>query len=128
MSFLKKLKNFFAPKWEPLVCRPADIIDLFRQDIATGAPLEDLTVEINGKPHHIGISSDYDRGRFFDTYFFFDDQCFRTLDGFVEKCTVDGVRFMSLETVTILSENLDSGDPRNSVLLSQREIKTVDSE
>lgn len=123
MSFMTKLKNFFAPKWEPLVCRPSDIIDLFRQDVAIGAPLEELLVEINGKPHRIGISSDYDRGKFKDTYFFFDDQAFHTLEGMTEKCTVDGVPFMSLETVKILRENLDSGDPRNSVLLSQREIK-----
>lgn len=123
MPFLDKLKGFFAPKWEPLVCRPADIIDLFRQDIATGAPLEDLTVEINGRLHHVGISSQYEGGRYSDTYFFFDDQCFRTPDGFAEKCTVDGELFTELETVKILRENLDSGDPRNSVLLSQREIK-----
>lgn len=124
MSFIDKLKGFFAPKWDPLVCRPVDIIDLFRQDIATGAPLEDLTVEINGKPHHVGVSSQYDRSRgYHDTYFFFDDQCFRTLEGFIEKCTVDGGLFSALETVTIICENLDSGDPRNSVLLSQREIK-----
>ena len=124
MPFLDKLKNLFAPKWEPLVCRPADIIDLFRQDVAMGAPLEDLTVEINGTLHHVGISSQYDGSRgYCDTYFFFDDQCFRTLDGFSEKCTVDGELFAALETVKILRENLDSGDPRNSVLLSQREIK-----
>ncbi len=124
MPFLEKIKNFFAPKWEPLVCRPADIIDLFRQDIATNAPLEDLTVEINGKPHHVGISSEYDRSKgFSDTYFFFDDQCFKTLEGFVKKASVDGVLFSELETIKILRENLDSGDPRNSVLLSQREIK-----
>lgn len=123
MSFFDKVKNFFAPKWEPLVCRPADIIDLFRQDVFIDAPLEDLTVEINGKPHHVGISSDYDKGRFFDTYFFLDDQCFKTLEGFVKKASVDGVLFSELETIKILRENLDSGDPRNSVLLSQREIK-----
>lgn len=123
MPFLEKLRNFFAPKWEPLVCRPADIIDLFKQDIATNAPLEDLTVEINGKPHQVGISSDYDKGVFFDTYFFLDDQCFKTLEGFVNKASVDGVLFSELETIKILRENLDSGDPRNSVLLSQREIK-----
>lgn len=123
MSVFDKMKSFFAPKWEPLVCRPADIIDLFRQDISTDAPLEDLTVEINGKPHHVGISSDYDKGRFFDTYFFLDDQCFKTLEGFVKKASVDGVLFSELETIKILRENLDSGDPRNSVLLSQREIK-----
>lgn len=124
MSVFDKIKYFFAPKWEPLVCRPADIIDLFRQDIAAGAPLEDLTIEINGKTHNVGISSDYDRqGGFSETYFFFDDQCFRTLEGFAEKCAVDGVLFSELETIKILRENLDSGDPRNSVLLSQREIK-----
>lgn len=124
MSFLDKFKGLFSPKWEPLVCRPADIIDLFRQDVAAGAPLEDLTVEIHGKLHHVGISSQYDTGRgYYDTYFFFDDQCFRTLDGFVQKCSVDGGLFAELDTVKILRENLDSGDPRNSVLLSQREIK-----
>ena len=123
MSFTEKIKSLFAPKWEPLVCRPADIIDLFRQDVAAGAPLEDLTVEINGKPHHVGISSQYDSGRYHDTYFFFDDQCFRTLEGFAKKCTVDGELFAALDTVKILRENLDSGDPRSSVLLSQREIK-----
>ena len=124
MPFLEKLKSLFAPKWEPLVCRPADIIDLFRQDVAMGAPLEDLTVEINGIPHRVGVSSQYDGSRgYYDTYFFFDDQCFRTLEGFTEKCAVDGGLFAALETVKILRENLDSGDPRNSVLLSQREIK-----
>lgn len=123
MSVFKKIKSLFAPKWEPLVCRPADIIDLFRQDVTIDAPLEDLTVEINGKPHHVGISSDYDKERFFDTYFFLDDQCFKTLEGFVKKASVDGVLFSELETIKILNENLDSGDPRNSVLLSQREIK-----
>ncbi len=124
MSIFDKMKTLFAPKWEPLVCRPTDILDLFRQDIAAGAPLEDLTVEINGKPHHVGISSEYDRqGGFSETYFFLDDQCFRTLEGFEGKCSVDGVLFCDLETVKILRENLDSGDPRNSVLLSQREIK-----
>lgn len=112
------------PKWQPLVCRPADIIDLFKQDIAAGAPLEDLTVEINGKPHHVGISSEFDMKKgFSETYFFFDDQCFRTLEGFSGKCAVDGGLFSELETIKILRENLDSGDPRNSVLLSQREIK-----
>ena len=124
MSFVDKLKGLFALKWEPLVCRPADIIDLFRQDVAAGAPLEDFTVEINGALHHVGISSQYDRSRgYYDTYFFFDDQCFRTLEGFTEKCAVDGGFFAALETVKIIRENLDSGDPRNSVLLSQREIK-----
>ena len=123
MPFFEKLKNFFAPKWEPLVCRPADIIDLFAQDIAIGAPLEDLSVEINGKPHRVGISSEYNNGVFSETYFFFDDQCFRTLEGFAEKCVADGVLFTELETIKILRENLDSGDPHNSVLLSQREIK-----
>lgn len=125
MPFIDKLKGLFAPKWEPLLCRPADIIDLFRQDIASGAPLEDLTVEIDGKPHHVGISSQYDISRgYYDTYFFFDDQCFRTLEGFSEKCSVqDGRLFTELDAVKILRENLDSGDPRNSVLLSQRELK-----
>lgn len=123
MSVFDKIKNAFRPKWEPLVCRPADIIDLFKQDIAIGAPLEDLTVEINGKPHNVGISSDYDKGRFFDTYFFLDDQCFKTLEGFVKKASVDSVLFSELETVKVLRENLNCGDPRNSVLLSQREIK-----
>lgn len=113
------------PKWEPLVCRPADIIELFRQDIAINAPLEDFTIEVNGKPHNIGISSEYDSRKrvYSDIYFFLDEQCFRTLDGFAEKASVDGALFSELETVKILRENLDSGDPRNSVLLSQREIK-----
>lgn len=124
MSFFGKIKQLFAPKWEPLVCRPADIIDLFRQDIAINAPLEDFTVEINGKPHHIGISSDFDHAEgYSDIYFYLDDQCFRTLEGFEAKANADGVLFKDLETIKILRENLDSGDPRNYVLLSQREIK-----
>lgn len=115
------------PKWEPLVCRPADIIELFGQDIAINAPLEDFTIEVNGKPHNIGISSEYENKHgkpvYSDIYFYLDDQRFRTLEGFAAKASVDGVLFSELETVTILRENLDSGDPRNSVLLSQREIK-----
>lgn len=124
MSVFGKIKNLFAPKWEPLVCRPADMIDLFGQDIAINAPLEDFTVEINGKPHHIGISSEYDnREGYSDIYFYLDDQCFRTLEDFEENAIADGVLFKDLETIKILRENLDSGDPRNYVLLAQREIK-----
>ncbi len=124
MSVFGKIKNIFAPKWEPLMCRPSDIIDLFRQDVAINAPLEDFTVEINGKPHHIGISSEYDsRAGYSDIYFYLDDQCFRTLEGFEEKASADGVLFIGLETVKILRENLNGGDPRDYVLLAQREIK-----
>ena len=77
------------PKWEPLVCRPKDIIELFRQDIAINAPLEDFTIEINGKPHNVGISSEYDSRKcvYSNTYFFLDDQCFRTLEGFAAKAS-----------------------------------------
>lgn len=125
MSFFGKIKSFFAPKWEPLVCRPKDIIDLFRQDVAIGALLEDLTIEVNGKPHNIGISSEFDSRAqtCSNVVFFLDELEFPTLDEFAQNARIDSVLFTELETVKILSENLDSGDPRNSVLLSQREIK-----
>ncbi len=120
MSIFKR-----KPKWQPLVCRPTDIIELFRQDIAIDAPLEDLTIEINGKPHNIGISSEYDSRKcvYSEVCFYLDDQFFRTLEGFAAKCCVDGVLFSEMKTITILRENLNSGDPRNYVLLAQREMK-----
>lgn len=113
------------PKWEPLICRPSDIIELFGRDIAINAPLEDFTIEVNGKPHNIGISAEYDSRKrvYSDIYFYLDEQCFKTLEGFAAKASVDGALFSELETIKILRENLDSGDPRNSVLLAQREIK-----
>lgn len=121
MSMFSKRK----PKWQPLICRPADIVELIAQYVSIDAPLLTLNIEISGKPHKIGVTSDYDsrKKKSFDIEFYFDDQTFRTLDEFRGNALVDGILFTSLETVSIVSSN-ELGDPRNDPFLAAREIAT----
>lgn len=124
MSILSKIKNIFAPRYEPLVCKPADVFELIRECVDINAPLCRLVVEINGKPHKIGVTCDYNSRtkQIFDIAFYFDDNEFPTLEKLIEKAETEGVRVAAIETITVL-EDEDSGDPRNNVLLSDREIK-----
>lgn len=124
MSIFSKIKNVFAPRCEPLVCKPADVFELIRECVDINAPLCRLVVEINGKPHKIGVTCDYNSRtkEIFDIAFYFDDNEFPTLEKLIEKAETEGVRVAAIETITVL-EDEDSGDPRNNVLLSDREIK-----
>lgn len=124
MSIFSRIKNAVKPHYEPLVCKPLDIIDLFEECVSIDAPLCSLIIEIHGKPHKIGVTSDYDSRtkEHFDIAFYFDDAEFSALAELSEKAMVDGTRFVELETVTVL-EDKESGDPRNNTLLEKREIK-----
>lgn len=124
MGIFSKLKATLNPHYEPLVCKPADIFDLIREGVEINAPLVNLVVEINGKQHKIGVTSDYDRcaNKFFDIAYFLDDSEFTTLEELIEKAEIDFKRFAELETVTVL-EDTEAGDPRNYTLLEKREIK-----
>lgn len=124
MSVFSKIKSVFNPHYEPLICKPADIFELIRECVDINAPLCRLVIEIRGKQHKIGVISDYDSRtkEYFDIAFYFDDSEFSTLDKLIQKAEADEVRVAELETITVLKDE-DSGDPRNNVLLSDREIK-----
>lgn len=124
MSLFSKIKNVFDPHYEPLVCKPADIFELFRECVEFDALLCRLVVEINGKQHKIGVTSDYNSrtGEFFDIAFYLDDSEFPTLEALINNAEIDGFRVAEFKTITVL-EDEDSGDPRNNVLLADREIK-----
>lgn len=119
MSIFGKRK----PNRHPLMCRPGDIVELIAQYVSIDAPLLTLNVEINGKPHRVGVTSDFDSRtkKSFDIEYYLDDQTFKTLDEFRENAGVDGVLFTSLETVSIISSD-ELGDPRNDPFLAEREI------
>lgn len=124
MSVFSKIKNVFAPKHEPLVCKPSGVFELIRQCVDINAPPCGLVVEINGKTHKIGVASDYDSrtDKYFDVEFYFDDMEFASLPELIEKAQTDNVRVAELGTITVL-EDEDGGDPRNNALLAEREIK-----
>lgn len=121
MSIFGKRK----PKWEPLMCRPADIVEIIKQYVSIDAPLLTLNIEIYGKPHKIGVTSDYDSRKkiSFNIKYYFDEQSFTTIDELRENACVDGVLFTKLETVLITSGE-EFGDPRNDPFLAAREIVT----
>lgn len=121
MSIFGKRK----PKWEPLMCRPADIVEIIKQYVSIDAPLLTLNIEIYGKPHKIGVTSDYDSRKkiSFNIKYYFDEQSFTTIDELRENACVDGVLFTKLETVLITSGE-ELGDPRNDPFLAAREIVT----
>lgn len=111
------------PKWEPLVCKPQDIVDLIQECLDVDAPLCRLIVENNGVQHKVGGTSDYDNQiGFFDSMFYLDGQEFKTLDDFCRNALMDGMCFMEYETIRILKDK-DAGDPRCNLLLEKREMK-----
>lgn len=119
MRIFHKLRT---PRWQPLVCRPVDMVDLFQELISIDAPVADLLIEYEGMEHKVGISSDYSREKgFFDTDIYFDEQHFTSIEEFASGCMVGGIPLMDLETVRIIRD-LESGDPRNYTLLKKREI------
>lgn len=124
MSVFSKIKSVFNPHYEPLLCKPADIFELIRECVDINAPLCRLVIEIHGKQHKIGVISDYDSRtkEYFDIAFYFDDSEFSTLEELIEKAGTDGVCVAELEMITVLKDE-DSGDPRNNVLLADRERK-----
>lgn len=114
MSLFRRLN----PKYQPLLCRPNDLLDLFQQGLDMDAPVVNLVVEYAGMPHKLGMTSDYNRRRgFFDTVYYFDSQTFPTM----EELTAQ-VPIFRMSTVLVLKDE-DVGDPRGNVLLAGREIK-----
>ena len=119
-----KFSEIFKKKsFSPLVCRPADMIDFFRECLKIDAPEASFEIEYENQVYPLGISSDYtSQNGFFDTKIYLDTQEFDTLEDFCRNARLQNQLFMSLETVTILRD-LDYGDPRNNTLLEQRELR-----
>lgn len=115
-------QRIFSKNWEPLICKPNDIIDLFKQGLEIDAPICELIIEYNEQKHEIGMSADYSRERgFFDIDFYLDEQHFSTLDELCENARIDGVRFVDIDIIKVL-EDKEIGNPRGNVLLKEREI------
>lgn len=116
-------KKLFAPKWEPLVCRPDAVIELFGECLAIDAPISELEIEYDGKKYNVGMTADYSREKgYFDLDYYLDGQHFRTLEEFMAGSMLDGIPFVDAEQIKVL-KNKESGDPRSNVLLQKREIR-----
>ena len=131
-------QRLFARNWEPLICKPDDIIDLFKEALeidvsvtvkgyAVEYDVRDVTVsglviEYNGQKHEIGVSADYSSQRgFFDIDFYLDEQHFFTLDELCTNARIDGVLFAGMDIIKVLEEK-EIGNPRGNILLKKREI------
>lgn len=120
----KKIRQFIAPKWRPLSCRPDDIIALFRENISINAPMARFIVEYNGTRHRLGMDAEYERGQWSNISFYIDSTRFATLDEFCRSCAIEGEKFTEMEYITVL-EDEDSGDPRNNKLLTRKVNRSV---
>lgn len=119
MNLFQKL---FSKNWEPLLCRPDDIIGLFKECLDIDAPIAEFIIEYKKQKHHIGMTADYSRQKgFFDIEFYLDEQHFLTLEDFCVGSMIDGVRFLDVDTIKIL-EDIELGDPRNNTFLQKHEI------
>lgn len=119
MNLFKKL---FSKNWEPLVCKPDDLIGLLKECLDIDAPISEFVIEYKEQKHDIGMTADYSRQKgFFDIDFYLDEQHFLTLDEFCANAMIDGIRFLDLDTVKVL-EDKEFGDPRNNIFLEKREI------
>lgn len=131
-------QRLFARNWEPLICKPDDIIDLFEEALeidvsvtvkgyvveydAHDVLVSGLVIEYNGQRHEIGVSADYSSQRgFFDIDFYLDEQHFLTLDDLCTNARIDGVLFADIDIIKVL-EDKEIGNPRGNVLLRKREI------
>lgn len=133
-------QRLFAKNWEPLICKPDDIIDLFKEALeidvlsvrgVRGSVIEydehdvlisGLVIEYNVQKHEIGVSADYRSPRgFFDIDFYLDEQHFLTLDELCENARIDDIRFVDIDIIKVL-EDKEIGNPRGNVLLKEREI------
>lgn len=110
-------------RWKPLRCMPGDIVDLMRECERIEAPIVSLEVEYDGMRQHVGMSSDFERGRgFFDTVWYVDDDEYPSLDAFLADATLSGRRFSDISEPVQVIRDLEIGDPRGNVLLAQREL------
>lgn len=117
-------KRLFSKNWEPLRCRPGAIIELFEECLRIDAPISEFVIEYDGRTHEVGMTAAYERRRgFFDIDFYVDGQHFPTLDEFCENGKIDGVLFQDLDEIRVLEDKAMGGDPRNNILLEDREIK-----
>ncbi len=134
-------QRLFSRNWEPLICKPNDIIDLFKEALeidvlsvrgVRGSVIEydvhdflisGLVIEYNEQKHEIGVSADYRSPRgFFNYTFYLDEQHFLTLDELCENARIDDVRFVDIDIIKVLADK-EIGNPRGNVLLKKREIK-----
>ena len=111
-------------KWDPLVCRPQDIIDLCEECISIDAPELKLFFDYNGETHTVGISSYLSNPVASPTNirYYLDADEFMTIEDFKKSATINGTHFMDLEYVTVTEDEL-TGDPHYVRLLKAREIK-----
>lgn len=110
-------------RWKPLRCMPGDIVDLMRECERIEAPIVSLEVEYDGMRQHVGMTSDFERGRgFFDTVWYVDDDEYPSLDAFLADATLSGRRFSDISEPVQVIRDLEIGDPRGNVLLAQREL------
>ena len=110
-------------RWKPLRCMPGDIVDLMRECERIEAPVVSLEVEYDGMRQHVGMTSDFERGRgFFDTVWYVDDDEYPSLDAFLADATLSGRRFSDISEPVQVIRDLEIGDPRGNVLLAQHEL------
>lgn len=114
--FKNLFKQFIAPKWRPLSCRPEEIIDIFREGMSMDAPMARFVVEHKGIRHRLGMDAEYKQGKWSNVSFYLDETRYDTLEDFCLYCVIDGYRFLELELISVL-EDEDVGDPRNNTLL-----------
>ncbi len=116
-------KGMFARNWEPMICKPDAIIELFKQCLSIDAPISEFIIEYNGQKHDIGMTADYSNSiGFFDIDFYLDEQHFSTLDELYINGMIDGICFKDIDVIKVL-EDKEFGDPRNNMLLEKRELK-----
>lgn len=122
MGFFDKIMKMI--KWEPLKCRPQDIIDVMEECIRIDAPVMETSFDYDGKAHMVGISSYTESvaAPYTDIRYFLDDSEFETIDEFKKGATINGRRFMDLEYIAV-TKDLHAGNPRYIPILAEREIK-----
>ena len=109
--------GLFGKKIEPLKCTIQDVLDLMDECIKIDAPCLDMTIKSATGKHSIGISSDFEAGKYFDTLFFFDDNEYESIEQMVKD-----ENLYNEEIILVLKEE-GVPDPRDYTLLAEREIK-----
>ena len=133
MGFLKAIKEFFNPTYEPLVCKPIDIYDLLKEDWDGKLGGVPLIVEHNGQQYRMGSSCDYNKYRkedngFFDYEFYVGETKYKSLEEFWVLAMIDGEYLSRMPSITIVAQEMDGvgeyGDIRYFPMINERYPKT----
>ena len=112
--------------WDPLVCKPEDIIELFADCYRKGI-IAPLAIEHNGEEYEIGLIAEFSekQGSYVNYKLYSEDAEFNTIDEFRDSAKIGDVKFMEITQINVTRQFVNGrhGDPRKFPILRMKAIE-----